>query len=235
MDPSSEGYKDWYNNVHDKLAQTKSSNSRKPPISQMQQKPQINSNSKLIMEHKLRGSTHGSLERESGDGNVHSRLYQAALSKQRMAKRTIDDETRPHMRTGSLHRSSSKNMPNGQYSMMMQRDGLRPRASSARAMPRAARTLSSTQASDRGTNCGRRLYEQGMQRKEEMRAIMMRARSDQDRQEVEGLSFHPQINEMSKNMRRVNNERPEDFLMKYGKAVKEKVEEQRVENLRKET
>jgi len=36
-------------------------------------------------------------------------------------------------------------------------------------------------------------------------------------------------------MRRVNNERPEEFLIKYGKAVKEKIDEQRVENLRKET
>jgi len=29
-------------------------------------------------------------------------------------------------------------------------------------------------------------------------------------------------------MRRVNNEKPEEFLMKYGKAVKEKHGEQRV-------
>lgn len=36
-------------------------------------------------------------------------------------------------------------------------------------------------------------------------------------------------------MKRVNNERPEDFLMKYGKAVKEKVDAKRVQNLRAET
>jgi hypothetical protein len=36
-------------------------------------------------------------------------------------------------------------------------------------------------------------------------------------------------------MRRVNNEKPEDFLMKYGKAVKEKIDYQRVESLRAET
>jgi hypothetical protein len=36
-------------------------------------------------------------------------------------------------------------------------------------------------------------------------------------------------------MKRVNNERPEDFLMKYGKAVRERHEEMRVENMRKET
>ena len=29
-------------------------------------------------------------------------------------------------------------------------------------------------------------------------------------------------------MKRVNNEKPEDFLMKYGKAVREKIDSQRV-------
>jgi len=36
-------------------------------------------------------------------------------------------------------------------------------------------------------------------------------------------------------MKRVNNEKPEDFLMKYGKAVKEKIDSQRVQNLREQT
>jgi len=40
---------------------------------------------------------------------------------------------------------------------------------------------------------------------------------------------------MSKNMRRVNDERPEEFLIKYGQAVKEKKDSQRIENMRKET
>lgn len=36
-------------------------------------------------------------------------------------------------------------------------------------------------------------------------------------------------------MTRMNNERAEDFLIKYGKAVKEKVDSQRVDKLRAET
>jgi hypothetical protein len=36
-------------------------------------------------------------------------------------------------------------------------------------------------------------------------------------------------------MKRVNNERAEDFLIKYGKAVKEKIDSKRIENFRKET
>ena len=34
---------------------------------------------------------------------------------------------------------------------------------------------------------------------------------------------------------RTNNEKPEDFLIKYGKAVKEKINSQRIEQLRNET
>jgi len=36
-------------------------------------------------------------------------------------------------------------------------------------------------------------------------------------------------------MKRVNNEKAEDFLIKYGKAVKDKIDCQRVEKSRKET
>jgi hypothetical protein len=36
-------------------------------------------------------------------------------------------------------------------------------------------------------------------------------------------------------MKRVNNEKAEDFLIKYGKAVKEKIDSKRIESLRRET
>jgi hypothetical protein len=36
-------------------------------------------------------------------------------------------------------------------------------------------------------------------------------------------------------LKRVNNEKAEDFLIKYGKAVKDKLDCQRIENLKKET
>jgi hypothetical protein len=36
-------------------------------------------------------------------------------------------------------------------------------------------------------------------------------------------------------MKRVNNEKAEDFLIKYGKAVKDKIDSKRVESLRRET
>ena len=36
-------------------------------------------------------------------------------------------------------------------------------------------------------------------------------------------------------MKRVNNEKPEEFLLKYGKAIQDKKDSIRVENLRKET
>ena len=67
-----------------------------------------------------------------------------------------------------------------------------------------------------------------MRRKEEKRNLVQRARSEQDKRELEEHSFKPQINAVSKLMKRVNNEKPEDFLMKYGKAVKEKIDSQRV-------
>mmetsp|Transcript_23973 Transcript_23973/g.36764 ORF Transcript_23973/g.36764 Transcript_23973/m.36764 type:complete len:152 (-) Transcript_23973:1911-2366(-) len=74
-----------------------------------------------------------------------------------------------------------------------------------------------------------------MRRKEELKKHIERAKSEQDRQELAEVSFKPNINQMSKYMRRVNNEKPEDFLLKYGEAVKDKKNSQRIENMRKET
>jgi len=42
-----------------------------------------------------------------------------------------------------------------------------------------------------GANYGEMLYERGMRRKEEMRRLIHRAKSEQDRLEIEGLSFKP--------------------------------------------
>ena len=74
-----------------------------------------------------------------------------------------------------------------------------------------------------------------MRSKEEQQKKVLRAKSEHDRKEIEKYSFKPKINDISKMMKRVNNERPEDFLMKYGKACKEKLDYQRVQNLREET
>lgn len=84
-------------------------------------------------------------------------------------------------------------------------------------------------------NYGELLYERGMRRKEEIKKLIKRARSEHDKAELEELTFQPKINAISKNMTRMNNERAEDFLIKYGKAVKEKVDSQRVDKLRAET
>ena len=84
-------------------------------------------------------------------------------------------------------------------------------------------------------NYGELLYERGMRRKEEIKRLIKRARSEHDKAELEELTFQPKINAISKNMTRMNNERAEDFLIKYGKAVKEKVDSQRVDKLRAET
>ena len=62
-----------------------------------------------------------------------------------------------------------------------------------------------------------------MRRKEEFRLAATRARSELDRREEEQLTFAPEINLMSRRLMRHNNEKPEDFLMKYGRAVKEKL------------
>jgi hypothetical protein len=42
---------------------------------------------------------------------------------------------------------------------------------------------------------------------------ILRARSEQDRQEQEQLSFHPSINKISKEMKRKGNEKAEDLLI----------------------
>ena len=74
-----------------------------------------------------------------------------------------------------------------------------------------------------------------MKRKQEKQKLVQRARSEQDKQELAEHSFRPKINEMSRRMRRADGERPEEFLLKYGKAVKEKIDSQRIESLRRET
>ena len=61
------------------------------------------------------------------------------------------------------------------------------------------------------------------------------AKSEQDDQELDGYTFKPKINRVSRDMKRVNNEKAEDFLIKYGKAVRDKIDSQRIEKSRKET
>lgn len=68
-----------------------------------------------------------------------------------------------------------------------------------------------------------------------MTKVIQRAKSEQDKLEIAQFSFKPQINEISKKLTRRDGERAEDFLIKYGKAVKEKIDCQRIESLRKET
>lgn len=67
-----------------------------------------------------------------------------------------------------------------------------------------------------------------------MKHQIQRAKSEQDRQELEQLSFMPQINHFSRSIMNQRKERTEDILINYGKQVKEKREEQRIENLRRE-
>lgn len=63
-----------------------------------------------------------------------------------------------------------------------------------------------------------------MRRKEEKNKIILKAKSEQDQQELAEYSFKPKINEVSKRMTRRDGEKPEDFLINYGKAVKEKID-----------
>lgn len=51
---------------------------------------------------------------------------------------------------------------------------------------------------------------------------------------MEQLSFQPKINQISRQMLRQTHGTAEDNLINYGKQVKERREEKRIENLRKE-
>ena len=74
-----------------------------------------------------------------------------------------------------------------------------------------------------------------MKRKEEMQKRVQKVKSEHDRLELSKYSFKPKINDVSKMLMRANQEKTEDFLIKYGKAVKEKIDYQRVQTLREET
>ena len=140
-------------------------------------------------------------------------------------------------------------MPSGQYKMMLdqKKAGSRLRSSSVQGEnsekmcirrsynSTGKQSFSETKSNQGSVNYGELLYQRGMRRKEEMRKIVQRAKSEQDNQEIEGVSFKPKINKVSKQMKRGNNEKAEDFLIKYGKAVKDKLDCQRIESLRRET
>ena len=78
-------------------------------------------------------------------------------------------------------------------------------------------------------NYGHKLYDEGIRRKEEKMHLIMKAKSEKDKQEQDELSFHPKINDKSIRMKRKGNEKAEDLLINYGKAVKNKRDAQRVE------
>lgn len=99
-------------------------------------------------------------------------------------------------------------MPRGQYNLMQdhQRHGVRLRSASVQgsaAMPGGAKRYCNTSqknnfsegmSSHGETSAGRRnygemLYQRGMRRKEEIKRLIKRARSEHDRQELEELTF----------------------------------------------
>ena len=84
--------------------------------------------------------------------------------------------------------------------------------------------FSETGSNAGSVNYGELLYQRGMRRKEEKRKIVQMAKSEQDDQELDGYTFKPKINRVSRDMKRVNNEKAEDFLIKYGKAVRDKID-----------
>ena len=141
-------------------------------------------------------------------------------------------------------------MPSGQYKMMLDQKkmiGSRLRSSSVQGdnsdkmyvrrnyNSTGKQTFSETGSNAGSVNYGELLYQRGMRRKEEKRKIVQMAKSEQDDQELDGYTFKPKINRVSRDMKRVNNEKAEDFLIKYGKAVRDKIDSQRIEKSRKET
>lgn len=72
--------------------------------------------------------------------------------------------------------------------------------------------LNSTAKSNQ-TNYGQKLYEEGIRRREEKMHHIMRAKSEQERAEFEHVSFHPEINPRSKQMKRRGQEKAEDNLI----------------------
>ena len=122
----------------------------------------INPVSQTIMEQKRYGMTNGSADTVTS--NVHSRLFQQAVAKQKAA-RTIDydaqDDARPQVRGRSSSLGSAQNMPRGQYGMMLEKN---KRSCSAKQIKR---TFNSTSEALVGVNYGHILYEKGMKQKEE--------------------------------------------------------------------
>ena len=73
-------------------------------------------------------------------------------------------------------------------------------------------------------NYGAKLYERGMRRMYEMEKFVKRAKSEQDLAELEAYSFKPQINNVSRMINRAGYSKAEDFLIQYGRAVKDKID-----------
>ena len=87
-----------------------------------------------------------------------------------------------------------------------------------RQLPAGDKTITS-QASSKGgaVNYGERLYNRGVQQREEKEMMIRQVQSEKLRDEVEGLTFQPQIN---KNFKASQIERgipTEELLINYGK------------------
>lgn len=74
-----------------------------------------------------------------------------------------------------------------------------------------------------GINYGERLYHRGMKKREELEIRIRNAKSEQQRKEIEGLTFEPKTN--TKNY--VREQKTEDLLINYGKRKEEVLNYQR--------
>jgi hypothetical protein len=142
---------------------------------------------------------------------VHSRLHTEALNKQKIDRRQRDKFNGVSYEASSLlNNSYSSKRPNRGREML-------PKSHTAR-----NRTPQ---------NYGEKLYQNGLKKLEEKERQHQKEKLEREMNEIENLSFRPQINSQNKHHSRLNNKRLEDRLIEKGKKSNDMIEKKRSEML----
>lgn len=138
--------------------------------------------------------------------NVHERLHQQALYKQKAQRKKQDLDKQQEQREKMGHTAP------------------------ANFYPRTTVNRGDTDLPP-GYSAGDRLYKQGIKAREQKLKQIQEQKKEQEQKEKKELTFKPSISKHSKSiiLRSGENKNPEVHLLKRGQAMKEKLEKKRVE------
>ena len=174
-------------------------------------RPHINSQSALLTNN-----------RRLPNDSVYMRLHNQALNKQKI-------KGRKSKITESSYEASSLKNESFIFNKNTQRNDKHLNKSARTARYHQNNLFSSY--SNTPSNYGEKLYINGMKKIEERERRAHKEKIDREIKEWEDLTFHPQINQISRYIGRTNNKKLEDQLIEKGKKSQDIIEKKRSEIL----